>query len=92
MKGSNNVRSGNERDQGWSREERGERMWDMTAASSICLFQHEPCGFITFFGVTVVMHVTACDVRVIPKTNCTTTRKSKHKSASIAKLVVPAGS
>ena len=53
------------------------RMWDMPAASSVCLFQREPCAFITFFSVTVVMHVTACDVRVIRKTNCTTTQESQ---------------
>ena len=48
----------------------------------------EPCDFITFFDVTVVTHVTACDVRVIRKTNCTTL-DSSHRSASIAELIVP---
>ena len=45
-----------------------------------------------FFDVTVVTHVTACDVRVIRKTNCTTMLDSSHTSASIAELIVPVDS
>ena len=31
----------------------------------LCLHNGEPCGFITFLCVSVAMHVTARDVRVI---------------------------
>ena len=51
--------------------------------------QRELCSFITFFDVTVVTHMTVRDVRVICKTNYATTQDSLHKSASIAKLIVP---
>ena len=36
----------------------------------------------------MVVHVMACDVRVIRKTNCTSTWDSSQKSASIAKLII----
>ena len=29
-----------------------------------CLFRGESCGFLTFLGISVATHVTACDVRV----------------------------
>ena len=53
---------------------------------------HDPCGFITFFDVIVITHVTVCDVHVIRKTNCTTMLDSSHKSALIAKQIIPVGS
>ena len=34
-----------------------------------CLHKREPCGFSTFFNVSVAKNVTACDVRVTSRTN-----------------------
>ena len=44
-----------------------------------------PCGFSTFFCVSVSMHVTVCDVHV----TCTIMRHSLHKSTKIAKRIMP---
>ena len=55
----------------------------------VCYCDSDPCGFSTFFCVSVAMHVTVCDVSVTWQTNCTIMRQSLRKSTSIAKTILP---
>ena len=34
-----------------------------------CLHKREPCGFNTFFNISMATNVTACDARVTSRTN-----------------------
>ena len=63
------------------------RMWVMSLSS--CYYNGDPCGFITFFCVSVAMHVTACDVRVTWQTYCTIMYHSLHRSTTIARRITP---
>ena len=55
----------------------------------LCLHKDVPCGFSTFFCVTMVMHVTACDVLVTRRWKYTIMRHLSYKFTAFAKTSIP---
>ena len=67
-------------------------MWDMSAASRVCLYDVNRAGLLHSLTLPGLGHVTVHDVSMTRNMNCITTWHSSHESASIAKKIVPISS